>query len=156
MVFILLVTDANRARRRRRQTILNAGQQSNPNSQPEARQQPLPQSFPGQQQQRQQQQQQQQQQPQQPQQMSPGGQGMSKEMNLGQGQAGRQYYPYQGSQYGIGAQGGQYGIGAQGGQYGVGLPQYGIAAQGGQYGIGAQGYSPYGGAGTQYAAGQCK
>ncbi len=126
------MTDANRARRRRRQTVLNAAQPANQNSQVEARQQPLPQNAQGQQQQ-----------------ISQSGVGVPKDMNLGQGQPGRQYNPYQ-SQYGIGSQG-QYGIGA--GQYGIGTGQYGIGSQG-QYGIGSQvqPYYPY--SGSQYGVGQ--
>jgi hypothetical protein len=92
---IFLVTDANRARRRRRQTVLNSGQAANPNPQTDARQLPL--NLQGQQQQ------QRQQQPQQ--QFSQGGIGMQKDMNVGQNQGGRQYYPYSG----VGT-GGQYGI----------------------------------------------
>ena len=144
------MTDANRARRRRRQTVLNAPQPANQNSQVEARQQPLSQNPQGQQQQ-----------------ISQSGVGAPKDMNLGQGQPGRQYNPYQ-SQYGMGSQG-QYGIGSQG-QYGIGSQgqpyypysgsQYGAGQYGGgQYGAGQYGAGQYGAGqygGGQYGAGQCK
>ena len=126
---IFLVTDANRARRRRRQTVLNAGQQPDPNLQTNARQQPLPQNLQGQFSLQQQQQQQpglqqrqpglQQQQPGLQQQFGQGaGMGLSKELHVGQNQAGRQFYGYS-NQYGVGSN-----------------------------------YYPYGG--RQYGAGQCK
>ncbi|CAF0725835.1 unnamed protein product [Rotaria sordida] len=128
-IFLLniITIDANRSRRLRRQSMLNAGQQAaNPNSQanafnpqPEARQQPLgpnPQILNAQ--------------GRPP--LNPGGMGLSKDSNLGQNQAGRQYYPYQGlNPYGsqgynpYGSMGGynQYGSG-QYSQYGQGMGQY--------------------------------
>lgn len=114
---IVSVTDANRARRRRRQTVLNAGQQPNPNSQVSARQQSLSANLQGQFPLQQQQ----------PQQFGQSGVGLSKDMNVGQNQAGRQYYGYP-NQFGSGSNYYPYG----GNQYGAGqYPQYG---QGGSYG----------------------
>lgn len=89
--FLFSGTNANSARRLRRQALLNAGQQpGNPNSQmnafssqADARQQPLgpnPQILNAQGQQ----------------QLNPGGMGLPKDANLGQNQGGRQYMPYQG------------------------------------------------------------
>lgn len=108
----LLVTDANRARRRRRQTqtVLNSAQPANRNSQVDARQLPLnnlnSQGF-------------QQQQPQQ-QQFSQSGIGIPKDVGSVQNQGSRQYYPYQ-SQYGMGSQGSYYNpYGGMGSQYGYG------------------------------------
>ncbi|CAF3322548.1 unnamed protein product [Rotaria sp. Silwood1] len=92
--------------------MLNTAQQpSNQNSQVEARQQPLGSNL----------------------QMNPGGMGLSKDSNLGQNQAGRQYYPGQGS----------YGYGSQGYNYN---PSGGIGGYNPSGGIG--GYNPYG-------SGQC-
>ena len=107
---MILVADANRARRRRRQTqtILNSAQPANRNSQVDARQ--LPFNNQGLQQQQQQQSQ-----------MSQGGMGVLNNPNAGQNQGGRQFYPNQ-NQYGMGSQGSQgsfynpYG----GSQYGYG------------------------------------
>lgn len=111
---MILVADANRARRRRRQTqtVLNSAQPANRNSQVDARQ--LPFSSQGLQQQ------------QQPQ-MSQGGMGIPNSANAGQNQGGRQYYPYQ-NQYGMGSQGSQgsfYNPYGGGSQYGGGGSQYG-------------------------------
>lgn len=122
---IFLVTDANRARRRR-QTVLNAGQRPAVNPQTDARQQQLPSNLQGQMSYQQQPQQQQQQQLQlqqsQQQQYGQAGLGAARDTNLGQGQgqAGRQYYSGYSNQYG---------------------------SQGGSY-------YPYGG--SQYGSGQCK
>ncbi|CAF3577811.1 unnamed protein product [Rotaria sordida] len=127
--------------------MLNAGQQAaNPNSQanafnpqPEARQQPLgpnPQILNAQ--------------GRPP--LNPGGMGLSKDSNLGQNQAGRQYYPYQG-QNPYGSQGlnpyGSQGLNPYGSQgynpYGSmgGYNQYG-SGQYSQYGQGMGQYNPYG------------
>jgi len=160
VLFSIIVTDANRARRRRRQTILNAGQQpANLNSQanayksqPEARRQPLPPN------------------PQilnaQGQQMSQSGIGIQNDAKAASGQDGRQYgyqgqfgygtaqgsnYPYNyGGQYGQYGQGmGQYGQGM--GQYGQGMGQYGQGmGQYGSYNYPYQGSNYYSGYGSGY------
>ncbi|UJR33942.1 hypothetical protein I4U23_021360 [Adineta vaga] len=151
-IFLLyvIVIDANRARRRR-QTGLNS-QSVNPNvpsntmnAGTDARQQQLPPNAQilnaqGQQQ------------------LTQGGIGVPRDVNLAQGQAGRQYYPNQNQQYNYGSQGAgynaygntgygnQYGAG-QSGQYGQGMGQYGQGMS--QYG---QGMGQYGQGMGQYGS----
>ncbi|CAF1274877.1 unnamed protein product [Rotaria magnacalcarata] len=142
-VLYIIGTDANRARRLRRHAANPNSQIESFNPKPDARQLPLrPNSqilnVQGQQQ------------------VGQSGIGLQKDASLGQNQAGRQYYPYQGQMgggYNQGSTGninpygaGQYGQYGQGvGQYGPGIAQYGQGI--GQYG---SGLGQYGSSYNQY------